>query len=461
MIKKILYILLISATILGCTNSKKNAQIFFGGKIINPKSKQVVLYVMDKVIDTLYLDSRNKFIKNYKNLNEGLYYFVHGNENQFIYLEPKDSLMLRLNTWDFDESLVFTGKGAARNNILIDCFLEDENDNRFFYSLNRLKPAAYKKKIDSILEQKLITYQTYIDEHPNETAGFRKVLKTALTFPIYSRLERYPTEHLRYKGLKDFPKVNASFYDYRNKIDLNSDSLMYYTPYASYIKNYLYNYTFSLGYKPMRNHYSSKFTVDLLNTINNKINSKESKNAFLKKTVLDHFYDKSSCDINEEAFNTFVKFSTNKEDKKIIKKLVEDSKKFKKGDKVEGFTIFDFTKHPIKIEEIIKNKNTVLFFWNPEHASKEYIAPRIKYFQNNFPKLQFLIVKIDGNDKDRIEKLDIKEQYYINETSNANSFLTSKMPRTILINTNGIVENGYASISSPKIYNQLKELNKN
>ncbi|QOD61630.1 hypothetical protein H9I45_04050 [Polaribacter haliotis] len=461
MIKKILYILLISVTFIGCTDSNKNEQTFFGGKIINPKSRQVILYAMDKVIDTLYLDSRNKFIKDYKNLNEGLYYFVHGIENQYIYLEPNDSLMLRLNTWDFDESLVFTGKGAERNNILIDCFLEDENDNRFFYSLNKLQPTDYKRKIDSVLNQKLITYQTYVEEHPNETDGFLKVLKTALTFPIYSRLERYPTEHLKHKGLKDFPKVDATFYDYRTKIDLNNDSLMYYTPYASYIRNYLYNYTFSLGHKPMKHNYSSKFTVDLLKTINSKINSKESKNAFLKRTVLDHFYNKSSCDINKEAFAVFAKFSTNKKDKEIIEKLLEDSNKFSGGDKLEGFTIFDFTKHPIKIEEIVKNKSSVLFFWNPEHASEDYIASRIKHFKNNFPKLQFLIVKIDGNDKDRIEKLDIKEQYYINESSTANSFLTSKMPRTILINKQGIIKNGFASISSPKIYNQLKELNKN
>ena len=28
-------------------------------------------------------------------------------------IEPNDSIMIRLNTLDFDESLVFTGQGAA------------------------------------------------------------------------------------------------------------------------------------------------------------------------------------------------------------------------------------------------------------------------------------------------------------------------------------------------------------
>ena len=39
-----------------------------------------------------------------------------------------------------------------------------------------------------------------------------------------------------------------------------------------------------------------------------------------------------------------------------------------------------------------------------------------------------------------------------------NNFLTSAMHRTILVNKKGVVENGYAAISSQNIYKQLKEL---
>ncbi len=142
---------------LGCTTKNGNSKTFFGGKIINPKTKFVVLYSNDKIIDTLLLNDRNKFLATYDNLDEGLYYIEHGNENQYVYLEPKDSLMLRLNTWDFDESLVFAGKGAERNNILIDIFLEVENERKLFYQLNNLEPRAYKNKIDSIINFKLDT----------------------------------------------------------------------------------------------------------------------------------------------------------------------------------------------------------------------------------------------------------------------------------------------------------------
>ncbi len=58
----------------------------------------------------------------------------------------------------------------------------------------------------------------------------------------------------------------------------------------------------------------------------------------------------------------------------------------------------------------------------------------------------------------RIKNIDIKNQYFINSEKLKNNFLKSKMNRTILVNKNGIVENGYAAISSIKIYKQLKEL---
>ena len=118
---------------------------------MNPKSNHVILYAMDKVIDTFSINAKNKFGGTLDSIQEGLYYFVHGNENQFLYIEPKDSIMLSLNTWDFDESLVFSGIGAERNNLLIDCFLQFEKDEITFYEYNSLKPTSFKTKVDSII----------------------------------------------------------------------------------------------------------------------------------------------------------------------------------------------------------------------------------------------------------------------------------------------------------------------
>jgi hypothetical protein len=449
------FLILLAAS---CVDKEENANTFFGGKIINPKTRFVALYSNDKLIDTLYLDDRNKFLGTYENLDEGLYYFQHGNENQYVYLEPKDSLILRLNTWDFDESLVFVGKGAERNNILIDIFLETENERKLFYQLNKLAPTVYKNKIDSIINFKLGTYNEYKETHPKETASYFKILKIALTHPIYSRVERYPINHVYTSRKESFPETDRSFYAYRTDLDYNNNALMYYTPYARYITNYLYNVTYAMGHKPMKDEFSSDFTVDLLNTINNKISSSDSKNAFLKRTVLDHFYRKSSCSINKSAFDTFFILSSNEEDKLLIQNLLKDNKVVHKGDEIKGFKISDFTNYAINIEDFTINKNSVLLFWNKNHISKSFISARIPFLQKKYPLLNFAVIEIDGNNNNRIKNIDIKNQYFIDSKTLKNNFLTSKMHRTILVNKNGIVENGYAAISSGNIYKQLKEL---
>lgn len=442
-----------------CTSELKNSATYFGGKIINPKSKFVVLYSMDKPLDTIFLDKQNKFLAKIDDAKEGLYYFVHGVEHQYIYLEPQDSLLMRLNTWDFDESLVFAGKGAERNNILIDCFLEGEKDNRKYYKFNKLEPASFKHKTDSVIALKLKTYNDYIKNHPEETDGFKDLLKVAITYPIYARTERYPMAYTKYSKQKEFPITNADFYNYRKNIDIHKNSFMYFSPYSHYIKTYLYNTTFAQGqYLPMTNEYSTDFTVDLLKTIDTQLQSGASKDAFLKQTVIGHFYEKSSCNINEKAFDTFFTLSNNQEDKNQVKLLLNDSKYLVKGDKITNFNVTDYTNSTQDIQHLLHRKNTFLFFWNPNYFSKAYLASRINYLTKNYPNVQFLLVKIDGNNTDKIHRLDIKKQFYLDEKSNANNFLTSKMPRTILIDKQGKIVNGFASISSNNIHDQLKKL---
>jgi len=104
------------------------------------------------------------------------------------------------------------------------------------------------------------------------------------------------------------------------------------------------------------------------------------------------------------------------------------------------------------------NKNSVLLFWNKEYISKSFIGARILFLQKRYPQLNFAIIEIDGNSDNRIKNIDIKNQYFINSENLKNNFLKSKMNRTILVNKNGIVENGYAAISSINIYKQLQEL---
>ena len=321
-------------------------------------------------------------------------------------------------------------------------------------------PNEFHVKIDSLISFKKQTYQEYILNHPDETQGFNHVLKVALTYPIYARVERYPIAHVKNSNKTDFHTFDPSFYNHRKSITTSNDSLMYYPPYSIYVRNFLYNTTYTIGHKPMTNEYSSDFTIDLLKTIDKNIKSEASKNAFLKQTVIGHFFKKSSCTANKDAFDAYFDISTSEKDKEHVRQLLSDSKALHKGQEVTDFIVNDLNNGIHTIKDLTKNKSSFLFFWNPEYVSPRYIASRINYLSKKFPNIQFLQIKIDGNVNDRIHKLDIKTQFYITDKSKANQFLTSKMPRSILINKKGIITNGFASITSKKLSSELKNLSK-
>lgn len=450
---KFLFYTIIFATITSCTESPNSNSTYFGGRIINPRGGNVVLFHKDIPIDTFKLSSENKFFGEIKNINEGLYYFRHGEEFQYLYLKPNDSILIRLNAWDFDESLVFSGKGAKRNNILIDCFLDAEKDDKLFYKYYDLNPIEFKKRADSIEKIKLNRYNNFLSKNPDESEFYNSLLKVAFMYPLYGHIENYPLVHsMKKKGADD--SLPNDFYNYRSNVSITQDSMLFYNPYRDYIVNHLYNLVHSEGLAVE----SDEFTIELLKTIDRKLSDKWFKNNILRRTTLGHFYRKSTCNYSTEVFNTFLKTSDSEEDKKLMLLLLDDAKKLPRGKKLTNFNVYNYNHSNTPINSIIKNNIAVIYFWNSDFTSKSFTSNRVKYLSRKFPTIKFVGVKINGDGKDRLEAIDIKEQYYLTNTSKASNFLTSKLPRTLIVDKNGVLLNGYASLSSNNLYFQLKDL---
>ncbi|MFA5298155.1 MAG: hypothetical protein WC389_08115, partial [Lutibacter sp.] len=192
--KYFIYVLLVFSAI-GCKNMKGNGATYFGGQIINPKTNYVLFLKDEKVIDTLLLDENNRFLINFPSLKEGLYTFMHGTEFQYIYLEPSDSVLVRLNTWDFDHSLVFNGKGSAKNEFLLNSFLQNEKEERMMYYHFDLNEKDFQTKIDSLSKERVAVYKEFIANEGAVSKGFEKFINVAIQFPLYQLKEIYPYYH--------------------------------------------------------------------------------------------------------------------------------------------------------------------------------------------------------------------------------------------------------------------------
>jgi hypothetical protein len=124
------------------------------------------------------------------------------------------------------------------------------------------------------------------------------------------------------------------------------------------------------------------------------------------------------------------------------------------------FQITDYLNTKRNITDLIENKHTVIHFWTPNYVSNSHLKKRFSYLSRKFPKVNFILVKISDIETDYVHGIDIKKQYYLEPTSKANSFLTSKIPRTLLVNKNGDILNGYANVRARIFNDQIENLQK-
>lgn len=459
--KKFLYILLLTSLI-SCNFWKNtNSNTYFGGEIVNPKSKFVLLIKDEVVLDSITLDKSNRFLGTYESFKEGLYTFKHGNEFQYIYLEPKDSVLVRLNTWDFDESLVFSGKGSHKNEFLLNIFLQNEKEEIGMFQNFHLNESEFEYKIDSLSEVRDGIYKEFANSERNISNGFEKLTQTALRYPLYRLKEIYPYYNKIANDLDRFPTISEDFYKFRKKINFNEENLVSFYPYQNYIVSYLYN----IGYQQKEQDSSkSNLTSNILIETSKHIELESFKNNLLKRIIINDFLkSETTCKINEKALDIFLQNCT--EDIYItqVKNLVNDSKVVENNKPLTNFTISTYNNIESSINELIKNKKTVIYFWSTEFMSSEYLTKRIKFLETAHPTILFIGINMKTkNNNFEIDRnfkiLDITKQYRLPPNSAAHSFLTSNYPRTIMVQKNGIVLNGFTYLDSKKFNAELLKL---
>ena len=98
---KLIIPVIISIFLISCSEDNQSDSFFLGGEIINPSSNYVNFYYNNIKIDSIQLDSQNKFFKKIQDIEPGIYRIEHVPENQNIIVENGDSLWIRVNVEDF------------------------------------------------------------------------------------------------------------------------------------------------------------------------------------------------------------------------------------------------------------------------------------------------------------------------------------------------------------------------
>ncbi len=179
---------------LSIVNAQKTAYI--SGKINNRDGRKVVLNVEnhfgteDKhAITKVKLDKNGFFstqIKlNYDSINQVSLY--HKNEMTYLTVLPGDSIYFEVDCQNFDESLVYSGRGAEKLNFYAKYFLSfQDTTQRVIWDMNPHKYLKYRKQL---LRNEL----AFLGQFKNLSEEYIRYIKSKFKKDFYSNIHSFVT----------------------------------------------------------------------------------------------------------------------------------------------------------------------------------------------------------------------------------------------------------------------------
>ena len=448
--KKLLFLFLTSSVglLVSCngTWNGSGATSYFGGEIINPNSKFVYLCKGEKVIDTIPLDENNRFFQKYDTLTSGMYTFRHEPEYQYIYFDKGDSLMIRLNTHEFDNSLTFCGRGDEKNNFLIELFLKNEEEKNANFDIYDYDLKKFESKIDAEFKKKQTFYDTKKEEIDWDN-DFDLYAKSMLEFPYLAKKELYPMVH-QFRTNKEVCKIlPKGYYDFRKDIDFNNEKLTHFAPFVGYLTSMLNNITCQSKADAL----VVKNNIQKLKVTDSIFTNTSIKNSILHNIAFMYLLEDQNTENNKAFLSEYYKLSTDKVSKEKIKSIATSIQTLAKSRTLPKLELV--LPNGTKTNTVSTNgKKTVIFFWSSEAKSHLELAhKRANELMKKHPELNFVAINIDDEASNWKKAL---SQYHFNITElHADHFedikkkwVITKIHRCILLNPDGTIDNAFISL---------------
>lgn len=206
--KKIVFITVVLLGSFSGFAQKKN-YISFQAEIANKSSDDISFYdAKNKLVKVIKVDDKGVF-KDTMNVATGRYALSDGNEYTIVYLKNGFDLKLKMDAKMFDESIVYTGKGADENNFLAQNTLAEKridiqglllmSETDFFKGMDLKKSEDLKglnnKKLD---------------------AGFVDIQKQSIEENSNAIVQYYKKNHEAFKVKNKLNNTVAPSFDYEN-----------------------------------------------------------------------------------------------------------------------------------------------------------------------------------------------------------------------------------------------------
>lgn len=460
------FLLSFSLVFVLCSCNKKfkddNFTAYFGGEVANPTNRYVLFCKDSEVLDTIPLNEDNTFFKTFDSLAPGLYSFKHEPEYQYVYFDKNDSLMVRINSQDFDESIIFCGRGDEKNNFMMELYLKNEHDKNTFFNVFDYDLEKFTKNIDSSYQSKEAFYNQK-KEAINWSEDFDKYAKAALDFPHFSKKELYPMVHQMRTGNNLENKLPKGFYDFRNSIDFNNAAFTNFSPFVRYLSNMMNNVASNKEFSGVSEiDKALEINIKKLKIADTLFKNEEIKNIVLNNIAFTYLLEDQNIINNKKFLDKYHALSTDKNQHNEIVKIGNAIQSLKPGNPLPEVNVIDLQGKAHSTNSII-TKKTVLFFWTKNLESHLVAAhKRILEIQKKHPDYNFIAICVDENHekwKSLVAnyKFDgIKEYRAQNFEDLREKWVVNKIHRTLLIDKNGKIDNAFVSLFDLKFEQNLR-----
>ena len=455
----------------GCEdNPDKPNSIFLGGQINNPETDYIVVSKENEIIDTLYLNKKNQFSKDFQNLESGIYTFKHPPESQIMYMEPGDSIIIWLNTMAFDESLNFSGDGAEESNFLLDMFLNNQKNNDFILTYYKIEPEKFAKLTDSIRNERIENLNR-LKENEKFSEDFLKIAEASIDYEYYDLRERYT--FLIKKYYRNFAnKIPEDFNDYRDQIDFNNERLQEYYIYTNFLDDYLRSRSIEMCENRERSERKNCYDLNSFGNLQRRIVLADSliKLKPLKNEFLDRLVNQSIIMAeNEYRIDSILQLLNKIDYSKIehAEKLSEIQKSYFVGASVNDKPVLNTNGESITYSEIIDSPTINLSWSIYAAAHHRWLHDIVQKLRKKYPEITFNMINIDGGNFENwlrvIESFgyDKDFQYQITKRPVSNDMYTYYLTKVIFVNEEGTIVKGDISYNTLSDFEEdIKEFQK-
>ncbi len=452
---------LLTTFLISCDHKPEKTASYFGGEVINPNSNYVYLYKNENLVDSALLDETGRFLMELNDIEEGLYNFEHEPEYQYVFIEKGDSILIRLNTYDFDESLVFTGKGAEKNNFLIDMFLVGEDEENLIYDYYKLEVEGFNRKMDSMLTMKMKEYEDLITEY-NLSENAKNIAKASIDYPHYMSMEIYPYMHKKRNNLDKIQALPDDFYAYREGLNTNDTRLSYFRPYFNYMIMKMNNlsYVYCNGTcedeTPVEKTYH--YHEHKLRLIDSLVEDGYLRGNLYRNTAYSYLLEDHNLENNKAFIEKFNAFSENDKHTNEINKLYRSKQKLEPGKLLPSLYLINTEGNSIAIESVHNTTNRVFYFWTINQKNHiKHITKRVKLLQGRYPAYQFIGININSDQEKWLKyvkafRMDPATQF---RTKNYNELrdklIIGNLNKLVITRPDGTIMDAFANIYNKDI----------